>query len=59
MNVGSTTKHTKKELARKTKKNEAIMTCTPRITRNDCWTSRKLSHLAKPVTLFLVTTEQA
>jgi hypothetical protein len=43
----------------KNKKNEVIMTCTPHITCDDSWTSRKPSHLTEPVTPSLVTTEQA
>ncbi len=56
---GINNKTYKKELASKIKKNKAIVTHTPHITRNDCWISRKLSCLAEPVTPSLVTTEQA
>ncbi len=57
-NMGSTTKHTKKNSQAK-QKNDAVMTRMPRVTRDDCWTSRKSSCLAEPVTPSLVTTEQA
>ncbi len=58
-NVGSTKKHTKKELGSKTKKNKAIVTQTPRLTHEDHWTSCNPSCLAEPLTPSLVTTEQA
>jgi hypothetical protein len=48
----------KKNLQAKQKK-QAIVTRTPRFTRNNCWTSRKSSHLTEPVTPSLVTKEQA
>jgi hypothetical protein len=57
-NVGSTTKHTKKNLQAK-QKNKAVVIRTPCITCDDCWMSRKPSCLAEPVTPSLVTTEQA
>jgi hypothetical protein len=45
----STTKHTKKILQAK-QKDKAIVTRTPRVTRDDCWTSRDPNHLAEPLT---------
>jgi hypothetical protein len=47
-----------KRTRKQNKKNKAIMTQTPCITRDDRWTNRDLSCLAEPVTLSLVTTEQ-
>ncbi len=47
----------KKELA--AKKNEAVVTQTPRVMRKNCWRSCEPSHLAEPVIPSLVTTEQA
>jgi hypothetical protein len=43
----------------KQKKNKAVVTQMPRVTRDDCWTSHKPICLAEPLTLSLVTTEQA
>jgi hypothetical protein len=54
--------NSKKELASRAKKrikNEAGMTRTPCVMRNDRCISRKSSCLAEPVTPSLVTTEQA
>ncbi len=48
-----------KRTCKQNKNNEAIVTRTPRVTCNDCWTSRESSRLAEPVTPSLVTTEQA
>jgi hypothetical protein len=39
-------------------KNTAVVTRMPRVMCNNCWTSRKSSSLAEPVTPSLVTTEQ-
>jgi hypothetical protein len=56
--LGINNKTTKKELASKRKKTRRDMYIT-RHKHDNCWTSRKSSHLAEPVTLSLVTTEQA
>jgi hypothetical protein len=40
-------------------KHKAIVTQTPCVTHDDCWTSRDLSCLAEPLTPSLVTTEQS
>jgi hypothetical protein len=55
---GINNKTYKKDHASK-KKNKAIVTRMPCVTRDDCWTSRESSRLAEPVTPSLVTTEQA
>jgi hypothetical protein len=48
-----------KRTPKQNKKHKAVVTHTPRITRNDCWISRESSRLAEPVSPSLVTTEQA
>jgi hypothetical protein len=47
-----------KRTCKQNKKNKAVMTQTPRVTRNNCWTSHELSCLAEPVIPSLVRTEQ-
>ncbi len=48
-------KNIQKRTCKQNKKHEAVVTRTPRVTRDDCWSS----CLAEPVTPSLVTTEQA
>ncbi len=51
-------KSIQKRTHKQNKKNKAVVTRTPRVRCDDCWTSHKLSCLAEPVTPSLVTTEQ-
>jgi hypothetical protein len=56
--MGLKKQKTKKTCKQKQKQSHRDMYAT-RHTRNNCWTSSKMSHLVEPVTPFLVTTEQA
>ncbi len=47
---GFNNKTYKKDFASKKKKNEAVVTRTLRVTRDDCWTSRDPNRLAEPLT---------